>query len=408
MRNLMKALRPGMVCAAAAMLVCAGAAQAQQISDNVVRIGVMSDMSGPYADTAGMGSVEAVKMAVEDFGGTVLGKKIDVVWADHQNKADIGATRAREWFDRDGVDMIVDLNNTAVSIAVYSLAKERGKVLINTAAGSDVLTGEYCIPTATHYTYDTYAFASGTVNGLLEQGKKDWFILAVNNATGKTSTETMTKIIERNGGKVVGKVFYPLGASDFSSYILQAQSSGASVISFWGAGSDTVNAVKSAHQFGLTPKQTLVSQLMFISDVRSLGLELAQGMMFATAFYWDRTPESRAWAQRYYSRTKRMPSMIQAGNYSAITQYLKAVESVKTDDGVTVAKQLKQMKLNDMFVQNGTIREDGRMVHDMYLAQIKSPQESKGEWDYYKIISTIPGDKAFRPLSESPCSLAHK
>lgn len=387
----------------------AGYAAAQaNVSDDVVRIGVLSDMSGLYADTAGKGSIEAAKMAVEDFGGTVLGKKIEVVWADHQNKADVGATRARTWFDREGVDVIVDLNNTAVSIAVYNLAKERNKLVLNTAAASDVLTNEHCIPTAIHYTYDTYAFASGAVHGLMDQGKKDWYILAVDYAFGKTASNTITKMVEGRGGKITGKAFYPLGASDFSSFILQAQDSKSPVVTLVSAGNDTVNAIKSASQFGLMPKQTLVPQIMFISDVHSLGLKRAQGMVFSTAFYWDRTPETRAWSQRFKERMNAMPSMIHAGGYSAVTQYLKAVQASKTDDGLTVAKQLKSTKLDDMFVQGGFVREDGRMVHDMYLAQVKTPQESKGTWDYYKILGTIPGDKAFKPLSESQCSLVQK
>lgn len=393
--------------AAAAVLAAAGA-QAQTISDDVIRIGVLSDMSGLYADTAGKGSVEAAKMAVEDFGGTVLGKKIEVVFADHQNKADIGATRARTWFDRDGVDVVVDLNNTAVSIAVYNLAKERNKLILNTAAASDVLTGEHCIPTAIHYTYDTYAFASGAVHGLMAQGKKDWYILAVDYAFGKTAANTITQMVEKGGGKISGKTFYPLGANDFSSFILQAQASKSPVITLVSAGADTVNAIKSASQFGVMPKQTFVPQIMFISDVHSLGLKLAQGMVFATAFYWDRTPETRAWAERFKKRMNVMPSMIHAGGYSAVTQYLKAIEAAKSDDGLTVAKQLKSMKLDDMFAQGGHIREDGRMVHDMYLAQVKTPAESKGAWDYYKILNTIPGDKAFKPLSESTCPLVKK
>lgn len=394
--------------ACATALAAGTATQAQTISDDVVRIGVLSDMSGLYADTAGKGSVEAAKMAVEDFGGTVLGKKIEVLSADHQNKADIGATRARTWFDRDNVDALVDLNNTAVSIAVYNLAKERNKLILNTAAASDVLTNEHCIPTAIHYTYDTYAFASGAAHGLMSQGKKDWYILAVDYAFGKTAANTITQMIEGGGGKITGKTFYPLGANDFSSFILQAQSSKSPVVTLVSAGADTVNAIKAASQFGLTPKQTLVPQIMFISDVHSLGLKLAQGMVFATAFYWDRTPETRAWAERFKKRMNAMPSMIHAGTYSAVTQYLKAIEAAKTDDGLAVAKQLKSMKLDDMFAQGGHIREDGRMVHDMYLAQVKTPAESKGPWDYYKILSTIPGDKAFKPLSQSTCSLVKK
>lgn len=396
------------VAACMAVLSATALAQAQSISDDVVRIGVLTDMSGLYADTAGKGSVEAAKMAVEDFGGSVLGKKVEVVFADHQNKADIGATRARTWFDREGVDALVDLNNTAVSIAVYNLAKERNKLILNTAAASDVLTNEHCIPTAIHYTYDTYAFASGAVHGLMSQGKKDWYVLAVDYAFGKTATNTITHMVEKGGGKITGKTFYPLGANDFSSFILQAQGSKSPVVTLVSAGNDTVNAIKSASQFGLMPKQTLVPQIMFISDVHSLGLKLAQGMVFATAFYWDRTPETRAWAERFKARMNVMPSMIHAGAYSAVTQYLKAIESTKTDEGLTVAKQLKSMKLDDMFAQGGHIREDGRMVHDMYLAQVKTPAESKGAWDYYKILSTIPGEKAFKPLSESTCALVKK
>lgn len=396
------------VAACMAVLSATTLAQAQSISDDVVRIGVLTDMSGLYADTAGKGSVEAAKMAVEDFGGSVLGKKVEVVFADHQNKADIGATRARTWFDREGVDALVDLNNTAVSIAVYNLAKERNKLILNTAAASDVLTNEHCIPTAIHYTYDTYAFASGAVHGLMSQGKKDWYVLAVDYAFGKTATNTITHMVEKGGGKITGKTFYPLGANDFSSFILQAQGSKSPVVTLVSAGNDTVNAIKSASQFGLMPKQTLVPQIMFISDVHSLGLKLAQGMVFATAFYWDRTPETRAWAERFKARMNVMPSMIHAGAYSAVTQYLKAIESTKTDEGLTVAKQLKSMKLDDMFAQGGHIREDGRMVHDMYLAQVKTPAESKGAWDYYKILSTIPGEKAFKPLSESTCALVKK
>lgn len=388
-----------------AVLCAAGAAHAQAISDDVVRIGVLTDMSGLYADTAGKGSVEAAKMAVEDFGGTVLGKKVEVVFADHQNKADIGATRARTWFDREHVDALVDLNNTAVSIAVYNLAKERNKLILNTAAASDVLTNEHCIPTAIHYTYDTYAFASGAVHGLMAQGKKDWYILAVDYAFGKTATNTITQMVEQGGGKISGKTFYPLGANDFSSFILQAQASKSPAVTLVSAGNDTVNAIKSASQFGLMPQQTLVPQIMFISDVHSLGLKLAQGMVFATAFYWDRTPETRAWAERFKARMNVMPSMIHAGAYSAVTQYLKAIQTTQSDDGLTVAKQLKNMPLNDMFVQDGHVRADGRMVHDMYLAQVKTPQESQGPWDYYKILSTIPGDQAFKPLSQSSCAL---
>jgi len=394
-----------------ASFCCCAALHAQQgISDDVVRIGVLTDLSGQYADTSGKGTVEAVKMAVEDFGGTVLGKPVEVVWADHQSKADVGATQARTWFDRGGVDTIVDLNNTAVSIAVYTLAHERGKLLLNTAAASDVLTGQYCMPTAIHYSFDTYSFASGVVQGLLAQGKTDWYILAVDYAFGKTGADTIEQLVQAGGGKVLGRTAHPLGASDFSSFIVQAQDSKAQVVTMVNAGVDTVNAVKAASQFGLMQKQTLAPQFMFLSDVRALGLKRAQGMVFTTAFYWDRTPEAREWAQRFAKKSPQdsLPTMSRAGAYSAVTQYLKAIQAAGTDDGAAVARQLKSMKLNDMFVQNGTIRADGRMVHDMYLAQVKAPEESRGEPDYYKILATIPGEKAFRPLAQSACPLVTK
>lgn len=383
-------------------------AWAQHISGEVVRIGVLSDMSGLYADTAGKGSLEAARMAVEDFGGTVVGKKIELVSADHQNKADIGATTARSWMDRDGVDLIIDMNNTAVAIAVNNLARERNKLVINTGGASDILTNEHCAPTAIHYTYDSYALASGAVQGVMAQGKKDWYILSVDYAFGKAMAANVTNFVNEGGGRVVGGTAHPLNASDFSSFLLQAQSSKASVIALANATSDTVNSIKAAQQFGITKNQTVVPQLMFINDVHSLGLRIGQGMTLATGFYWDRTPETRAWSRRYFERMKKMPSMIQAGAYSAVTTYLKAVKAVGSDDGATVATQLKKMKIEDFFSQNGRVREDGRMVHDMYLVQIKKPEESQYPWDYYKMLNTIPGDKAFKPLSKSTCPLVKK
>ena len=383
-------------------------AWAQQISGEVVRIGVLSDMSGLYADTAGKGSLEAARMAVEDFGGSVLGKKIELVSADHQNKADIGATAARTWMDREGVDLIIDMNNTAVAIAVNNLARERNKLVINTGGASDILTNEHCAPTAIHYTYDSYALASGAVQGVMAQGKKDWYIVSVDYAFGKAMAANVTSFVNEGGGKVVGGTAHPLNASDFSSFLLQAQSSKASVIALANATSDTVNSIKAAQQFGITKTQTIVPQLMFINDVHSLGLKTGQGMTLATGFYWDRTPETRAWSRRYFERMKKMPSMSQAGAYSAVSNYLTAIKTVGSDDGATVAAQLKKMKIEDFFSQNGRVREDGRMVHDMYLVQIKKPEESQYPWDYYKVLNTIPGDKAFKPLSKSTCPLVKK
>ena len=376
-----------------------------QSLDGKIKIGVLSDMSGLYADTAGAGSVEAARMAIADFGGQVLGKPIELVTADHQNKADIGATAARGWFDRDGVDAIVDINNSSVAGALINLARERNKVLLMTGTASVGITNEQCSPTGVHYVYDTYAMANGAINGVMAQGKKDWYVVAVDYAFGKAMANSVNEFVTEGGGKVVGTVYHPLNASDFSSFLLQAQSSKASVIALANATSDTVNSIKTAQQFGISPKQTIVPQLMFINDVHALGLNLGQGMVLATAFYWDRTPETRTWSRRYFEKMKKMPSMIQAGGYSAVMHYLKAVQAAGTDDGAKVAAKMKELPINDFFAQGGKIRADGRMVHDMYLVQIKKPSESKSPWDYYHVLATIPGDQAFQPLSKSKCPL---
>ena len=376
-----------------------------QSLDGKIKIGVLSDMSGLYADTAGAGSVEAARMAIADFGGQVLGKPIELVTADHQNKADIGATAARGWFDRDGVDAIVDINNSSVAGALINLARERNKVLLMTGTASVGITNEQCSPTGVHYVYDTYAMANGAIKGVMAQGKKDWYVVAVDYAFGKAMANSVNEFVTEGGGKVVGTVYHPLNASDFSSFLLQAQSSKASVIALANATSDTVNSIKTAQQFGISPKQTIVPQLMFINDVHALGLNLGQGMVLATAFYWDRTPETRTWSRRYFEKMKKMPSMIQAGGYSAVMHYLKAVQAAGTDDGAKVAAKMKELPINDFFAQGGKIRADGRMVHDMYLVQIKKPSESKSPWDYYHVLATIPGDQAFQPLSKSKCPL---
>ncbi|MFE1571278.1 ABC transporter substrate-binding protein [Comamonas odontotermitis] len=395
--------------AVAAMLACASlAAQAAGISDDKVKIGVLTDMSGQYADSGGKGSVEAAKMAIEDFGGKVQGKPIELVFADHQNKADIGGTKARQWWDAEGVDMIMDLNNSAIAGAVFTLAKERNKVAISTGALSTGLTNEFCAPTTVHYTVDSYSLGKSAVESIMAQGKKDWFILAVDYAYGKVTAATVTDFVKESGGKVLGTVYHPFNASDFSSFMMQAQASKAQVVALANATQDTVNSIKTAREFGMTKNITFVPQLIYINDAHAMGLELGQGLTFATAFYWDRNDESRAWSQKYQARMKKMPSMNQASVYSAVTQYLKAIDAAGTDEGLAVTNQLKKMKINDVFSQNGYVREDGRMVHDMFLAQMKSPKESKGPWDYYKILDTIPGDKAFQPLSKSTCSLVAK
>lgn len=393
------------ILAALCGVLAIGAANAQKLSDDKVRIGVLTDLSGPYTDTAGAGSVEAARMAVADFGGKVFGKPIEVVAGDHQNKADVGSAVARSWYDRDGVDLIIDLNNSSVAIAVGNLARERNKMVIMTGPASIALTNENCGATLIHYVYDTYALANGAVRGVLAQGKKDWFVIAVDYAFGKSMAASVNEFVTEGGGRVVGTVFHPLGASDFSSFVLQAQSSKASVVALASAANDTVNAIKTARQFGLTKSQTLVPQLMYINDVHALGLNDAQGMTFSTAFYWDRTPETRAWSRRYFERMKKMPSMIQAGAYSAVTSYLKAITAAGTDDGPAVAAKMKALPINDLFAQGGKVRVDGRMVHDMYLVQVKKPGESNYPWDYYKVLATIPGDQAFQPLARSKCAL---
>ncbi|MDD0808976.1 ABC transporter substrate-binding protein [Curvibacter sp. RS43] len=378
------------------------------LSDDKVRIGVLSDMSGLYADTAGKGSAEAARMAIEDFGGKVLGKPIELLMGDHQNKADIGASLARGWYDREGVDAIVDLNNSAVAVAVGNLARERNKMLLLTGTASVAMTNENCGPTSIHYVYDTYAMANGAAQGMLGRGAKSWFVVGTDYAFGKAMAANITEFVTSSGGKVLGSVFHPLNASDFSSFMLQAQASKADAIALANATSDTVNSIKSAREFGITKNQAVVPLLMFINDVHSLGLKEAQDMTFATAFYWDRTPESRAWSRRYFERMKKMPSMIQAGTYSAVLSYLKAIQAAGSDDGLTVAKKMQALPINDFFAQGGKVRVDGRMVHDMYLVQVKKPAESQQPWDYYKVLATIPGDQAFQPLSKSKCSLVTK
>lgn len=392
------------MCALGGALAVSHAA-AQKVSDNKVRIGVLSDMSGLYADTAGQGSAEAARMAIEDFGGKILGKPIDLVTGDHQNKADIGASLARSWYDNDGVDVILDVNNSSVAVAVGNLARERSKMMILTGAASVAMTNENCGPTSVHYVYDTYALANGAAMGMSSKGAKSWYVIGTDYAFGKAMAANITEFVGATGGKVLGSAFHPLNASDFSSFLLQAQASKSDAIALANATSDTVNAIKTARQFGITKKQTVVPLLMFINDVHALGLTEAQDMTFTSGFYWDRTPETREWSRRYFERMKKMPSMIQAGTYSAVTTYLKAIQAAGTDDGATVSAKMKELPINDFFAKGGKIRADGRMVHDMYLVQVKKPAESKYPWDYYKVISTIPGDQAFQPLSKSKCSL---
>lgn len=378
------------------------------LTDDKVVIGVLSDMSGPYSSAAGPGSVEAARMAIEDFGGKVLGKPIELIFADHQHKPDIAAGITRNWFDRQGVDAIVDLNNTAVALAVNNLAVDHDRVTLMTGTASLIMTNENCTPNSIHYVYDSYAVAYGVVKALAEAGNKNWFILAADYAYGKSVSQNLKDFTEQLQAKVVGTIYHPLNVADMSSFLLQAQASKADVIALGNASGDTVNAIKTAKQFGISDSQKVVPLLMFQADVHALGLDQAQNLNFVTGFYWDRTPETRAFSKRFFDRMKVMPSDIQAGAYSSVLAYLKAVEAAGSDKGKMVAAKMKELPINDMFAQGGRVRADGRMVHDMYLVQVKTASESKYPWDYYKIIATIPADEAFQPLSKSKCPLVAK
>jgi branched-chain amino acid transport system substrate-binding protein len=405
-------MRRALLGAAAVAALFANAAQSPaqaQVSDDRVRIGVLNDQSGLYADFGGEGSVVATRMAVEDFGGTVLGKPVDVVSADHQNKPDIGSNIARQWFDVDGVDMITDLTASSVGLAVQELAKQKNRVTINSGAATSRLTGDACTPTGFHWTYDTVALANGTGKAVVAEGGKTWYFLTADYAFGHSLEADVTKVVNAAGGEVMGAIRHPLSTSDFSSYLLQAQGSGAQVIGLANAGGDTINSVKQAAEFGITQGgQQLAGLLLVLSDIHALGLETAQGLVLTTGFYWDMDDATREWSKRYYERMNRMPNMVQAGVYSAVTHYLKAIEAAGTDDAAKVSEKMRELPVEDFFAKNGKVRVDGRMVHDMYLARVKQPSESKQPWDYYEIVRTIPGDEAYLPLADSPCPLVKK
>jgi branched-chain amino acid transport system substrate-binding protein len=390
----------------------AGSAMAQnaKVSDGVVKIGVLTDMASLYADVAGKGAVEAVKMAVEDFGGKVLGMPIEVVSADHQNKADIASSKAREWFDTQKVDMITDNVASSTALAAVKVAGEKKKIAIVNGAASSRITNEDCTPYSVHYTYDTIALANGTGKAVVKDGGDTWFFLTADYAFGHSLEKDTTEVIKAGGGKVVGGVKHPLNASDFSSFLLQAQSSGAKIIGLANAGGDTINSIKAANEFGIlkSGSQQLAGLLIFISDIHALGLEATQGLYATTGFYWDMNDETRKWSEKFFKRTGKMPTMVQAGDYSSTIHYLKAVEAAGTDDADAVMKKMREMPVNDFFAKGGKIREDGRMVHDMYLVQVKKPSESKKPWDYYKVKATISGDQAYRSLANSTCPLIKK
>ena len=386
------------------------AAGTVKLSDGVVKIGVLTDLSGLYSDLSGAGAVLAVKMAIDDFRAMEKGKAfpIELVSADHQNKGDVASNKAREWFERDKVDMITDLVTTSTALAVMPVAKEKNRITIVNGAASTPITGKQCTDTNVHYTYDTYALANGTGKAVVKQGGDTWFFLTADYAFGQALEKDTGAVVQANGGRVLGSVRHPFPGTDFSSFLLKAQASGAKVIGLANAGTDTTNAIKQAAEFGITPKQTLAGLLMFITDVHSLGLKATQGMYLTEGFYWDFNDETRAWSKRFFELHKRMPTMVQAGDYSSTMHYLKAVKAAGTDEAQAVMKKMKETPVNDFFAKNGKIREDGRHVHDFYLLQVKKPEESKHPWDYYFVRQVIPANDAVTPVAQSECPLLKK
>ncbi|MBM0206246.1 ABC transporter substrate-binding protein [Micromonospora sp. STR1s_5] len=403
-----------LLAATALIAISAGGALAQskpaRASDDVVKIGVLGDMSGIYADNSGQGAVESVKMAIEDFGGTVLGKPIEMISADHQNKPDVAASIARRWYDVEKVDAIADVVGSASALAVVSIADERKRVALISNGATAELNNARCSAYVVQWRSDTYAMARSTAKGILGQGGDSWFIVAADYALGHSLARDITDVVAKSGGKVLGKIAHPLATTDFSSFILAAQTSGAKIIAFANAGSDMINSIKSSAEFGLTVsgKQRITGMLVFITDVHAVGLETVQGLVLESDFYWDMDDRTRSFSERYIKRIGKMPTMTHAANYSAALNYLKAVQAAGTDDADAVVAELKTMKIDDLFARNAHVRPDGLLVHDLYLFQVKSPKESRKPWDYYKLLATIPGDEAFRPLSESVCPLVRK
>ena len=388
-----------------ALAASSGAASAQ-ISDDVVKIGVLTDMSSLYADATGKGSLAAVQMAVADYGGKVKGKPVEVVSADHQNKPDVGVSIARNWYDNDKVDAIFDVPTSSVALPISALTREKNKININSGGGTSDLTGVACSPNTVHWTYDTYSFANVAGRAMVKRGEDSWFFVTADYAFGMALERDTANVVKENGGKVLGDVRHPLNSSDFSSFLLQAQASKAKVIGLANAGGDTQNALKQAAEFGIVQAgQKVVALLVEITDVHSLGVKATQGLIVTDAFYWDTNDETRAFSNRFNEKVGHMPTMIQAGLYSATMHYLKAIEAIGTDEAPKVMAQMRATPINDFFAKNGKIRIDGRMVHDMYLFEVKKPEESKGEWDLYKLLATVPGDEAFRPLDKGGCPL---
>ena len=400
----MKALRNLAVLSA---VLASGAAHAQY-TDGVIKIGVMNDMSGTYSDLSGPGSVVAAKMAVEDFGAAAKGLKVEIVGADHQNKPDVGSNVVRTWIDREHVDVIVDVPTSSVALAVNEIVRDKNKVFLVSGAGASDLTGAKCSPNTIHWTYDTWALGNGTGSALVKTGGDTWFFLTADYAFGQALERDTAAVVEKNGGKVLGKVRHPFPATDFSSFLLQAQASKAKIIGLANAGADTINAIKQASEFGIVAGgQNLAALLAFISDVHALGLQTAQGLILTEAWYWDLNDANREFAKKFAPQNKgHYPTMVHAGVYSAVKHYLKAVSELKSDaDGKAIVEKMKSMPTDDKLFGKGEVRKDGRKIHPMYLFEVKKPSESKGPWDYYKVRATIPADQAFRPLKEGGCPL---
>ncbi|MGE3991392.1 ABC transporter substrate-binding protein [Pseudorhodoplanes sp.] len=393
--------------AAVATVLGCGIAHAQY-TDGVIKIGVMNDMSGTYSDLSGQGSVIAARMAVEDFGAAAKGMKVEILGADHQNKPDVGSNVVRTWIDVDKVDVIVDVPTSSVALAVNQIVKDKNKVFLVSGAAASDLTGKACTPNTIHWTYDTWALANGTGNAIVKTGGDSWFFLTADYAFGHALERDTAAVVEKNGGKVVGKVRHPFPGQDFSSFLLQAQTSKAKIIGLANAGADTINSIKQASEFGIVQGgQNLAALLAFITDVHALSLKTAQGLIMTEAWYWDLNDNNREFTKKFAPQFKGLhPTMVHAGVYSAVTHYLKAVEALKSDaDGAKVVAKMKEMPTDDKLFGKGEVRQDGRKIHPMYLFEVKKPSESKGPWDYYKVRSTIPADQAFRPMSEGGCPL---
>jgi branched-chain amino acid transport system substrate-binding protein len=383
----------------------AGAPAQAQVSGDVIKIGLITDMSSVYADIDGAGGVEAIRMAIADAGGSVAGKKVEVLFADHQNKADVAAAKAREWFDTQGLDMLIGGTNSGTSLAMAKVAAEKKKPFLVVGAATSALTNDQCTPYTVHWAYDTVALAKGTGGAVVKAGGKSWYFLTADYAFGAALQNDTSNVVKAAGGTIVGSVKHPLAASDFSSFLLQAQSSKAQILGMANAGGDTINTIKAANEFGITKSMKLAGLLVFINDIHSLGLKTTQGMYLTDSWYWNQNAETRAWSRRFFEKMKRMPSSLQAADYSVVTNYLAAVKATGSDDADKVLAHMRKTKVNDVFAKGGWIRPDGRMVHDMYLMQVKTPDKSTEPWDYYNVVETIKGEAAWTTKADSKCAL---